>query len=86
MSIEISRVATDVGPRGTSRALYWVLGLLSLIQFGIVLPMAPTKVGVAIMAAWIALIWVVISFARGQFHYVVLMWVAIYPYCYYLFS
>jgi hypothetical protein len=79
-------MSTDVGPRWTSRALYWVLGLISLIPFGIVLPMAPTKVGVAIMGAWIALIWVAISFARGQFHYVVLMWVAIYPYCYYLFS
>jgi hypothetical protein len=28
----------------------------------------------------------VICFVRGQFHYVALMWVAVYPYCYYFFS
>ncbi len=38
------------------------------------------------MAAWIALIWIVISFVRGHFDYVTLVWVAVYPYCYYFFS
>jgi O-Antigen ligase len=76
----------DVGPPGTSRPLYWVLVLLSLIPLGIVLPMAPTKVGIAIIAGWTALIWIAVIFVRGQFHYVVLMWVAVYPYCYYLLS
>ena len=27
-----------------------------------------------------------ISFVRGQFHYVIPLWVAVYPYCYYFFS
>ena len=46
--------------------LYWVLVLLSLVPLCVVLPMAPTKVGVAIIGAWIALLWIAISFAaRG---------------------
>ena len=36
----------------------------------IVLPMAPLKVGVGVIAGWILLIWVAIAFVRGQFHYV----------------
>ena len=68
------------------RAVYWALVLLSLVPLVVVLPMAPTKVGIAVIAGWIALIWVVISFVRGRFHYVTLIWVAIYPYCYYFFS
>jgi hypothetical protein len=74
-----------VSPR-TIRALYWLLPLLSLVPLAIVLPAAPTGVGIAILVGWIALIWVAITFVRGQFHYVALLWVAIYPYCYYLFS
>jgi hypothetical protein len=75
-----------LGPPSASRTLYWGLVLLSFVPLVIVLPMAPTKMGIAIIAAWIALIWIAISFARGQFHYVVVLWVAVYPYCYYLFS
>lgn len=86
MSLELTGLSTDVGPRGTVRPLYWVLGLLSLVPLAIVLPMAPTKAGIAIIAAWTALLWVAISFLRGQFHYAVLLWVAVYPYCYYLLS
>jgi hypothetical protein len=47
---------------------------------------APTRAGIAIIAAWIAVIWIAISLIRGQFHYLVLLWVAVYPYCYYLLS
>ena len=68
------------------RPLYWVLVLLSLVPLCVVLPMAPTRVGIAIIAGWIALLWIAIGFARGQFHYFVLVWVAVYPYCYYFFS
>ncbi len=38
------------------------------------------------IVGWIALLWIAISFVRGQIHYVVPVWVAVYPYCYYLFS
>ena len=76
----------DIGPPGTTRPLYWVLVLLSLVPLCIVLPMAPVKVGIAVIAGWIALIWVAISILRGHFHYAVPIWVAIYPYCYYLLS
>jgi O-Antigen ligase len=68
------------------RVFYWLLVLLSLVPLAIVLPMAPTGIGIAILAGWIVLIWIAISFARSQFHYVIPIWVAIYPYCYYLFS
>lgn len=76
----------DVGPPSTMRLLYWVLGLLSLVPIAVVLPMAPTGIGIGIIAGWIALIWIAISFVRGQFHYVIPMWVAVYPYCYYFLS
>jgi hypothetical protein len=78
--------APDVGSPGTMRPLYWMLVLLSLAPTALVLPMAPTKIGIAILAGWIVLIWIAISFARGQFHYVVPLWVAVYPYCYYFFT
>jgi O-Antigen ligase len=68
------------------RPLYWALVLLSLVPLAIVLPMTPTKVGIAAVAGWAVLIWIAISFVRGQFHYVVLAWVAVYPYCYYFLS
>jgi hypothetical protein len=66
--------------------MYWPLVLISLMLVGIVVPMAPTKVGIAVVVAWILLIWITISFVRGRFHYFTLMWVAVYPYCYYFFS
>jgi O-Antigen ligase len=64
----------------------WLLSLISLVPVAIVLPMAPTKVGIAVLAGWITLIWVAISFVLGQFHTAVPAWVAIYPYCYYFLS
>src|ERR1700677_3039956 len=76
----------DVGSSGTMRPLYWMLVLLSVVPTAIVLPMAPTRIGIAILAGWIVLIWIAITFARGQFHYVAPMWVAVYPYCYYFFT
>ncbi len=78
--------AADIGPLRTARPLYWMLVLFSLVAVCVVLPMAPPKVGIAVIGGWIALIWVAISIARGNFHYVVLIWVAVYPYCYYLLS
>jgi hypothetical protein len=71
------------GPLSVMRLLYWLLVLFSLVPLCIVLPMAPLKVGIAVIAAWILLLWVAIAFLRGQFHYVVPCWVALYPYCYY---
>jgi hypothetical protein len=81
-----SKASTNIGPPGTMRPLYWTLVFLSLVPLTIVLPMAPTKVGVAIIAAWVALLWIAIAFARGEFHYAVPWWVALYPYCYSLLS
>jgi hypothetical protein len=78
--------APDVGPSGTTRALAWLLGLLSFFALAVLLPMSPTPVGIAIVGGWILLIWVAISFLRGRFDYVVLGWVAVFPYCYYYFS
>jgi O-Antigen ligase len=88
MSIELFRNSepTSIGPTGAMRTLYWVLVSLSLVPLCIVLPMAPVKIGIAIVAGWIALLWVAISFVRGHFHYVIPLWVAVYPYCYYFFS
>ena len=77
--------ATDIGPSGLMRPMYWALVLLSLVALCIVLPMTPTRIGVGVIAGWIVTIWVAISFLRGQFHYVVPVWVAFYPYCYYFF-
>jgi O-antigen ligase len=78
--------ASDIGAPDTTRLLYWVLVLFSLVPLCVVLPMAPLKVGIALLAAWVAMIWLVIIFVRGQLHYVALLWVAVYPYCYYFFS
>jgi hypothetical protein len=78
--------APDAGPSGTMRAVFWLLGLLSLLAIAILLPLSSTPVGIAILGGWIVLIWVAISFIRGQFDYVVLVWVAVFPYCYYFFS
>jgi hypothetical protein len=77
---------SNIGQPASTRSLYWMLVLLSLVPLCVVLPVAPTKVGVAVMAAWTVMIWVAISFIRGQFHSVVPLWVAFYPYCYYLFT
>ncbi len=66
--------------------LSWLLVLLSLVPLCVVLPMAPVKVGIAVIVGWIALLWIAISIVRGQFHYVIPLWVAVYPYCYYFFS
>ncbi len=68
------------------RPLYWMLVLLSLVPLCIVLPMAPLKVGIGAIAGWVLLLWVAIGFVRGQFHYVIPMWVALYPYCYYFLT
>jgi hypothetical protein len=78
--------APDGGPSGTRRALFWLLGLLSLLALAVLLPMSPTPVGIAILGGWILLIWIVISFIHDRFDYVVLVWVAVFPYCYYFFS
>jgi hypothetical protein len=79
-----TRVA-DIGQEGVP-PLFWLLALLSLVPLCVVLPMAPPRVGIAIVLGWAALLWIAISFARGQFHYFVLAWVAVYPYCYYFLS
>jgi hypothetical protein len=79
-----SRMA-DAGLEGVP-PLFWLLALLSLVPLCVVLPMAPPRVGVAIILGWSALLWIAIGFARGQFHYFVLAWVAVYPYCYYYLS
>src|ERR1700733_1902560 len=79
-------VATNIGLSATPRPLYWMLVLLSLVPLCVVLPLAPTRVGVGVIAAWVLLIWIAISFVRGQLYYLVPIWVALYPYCYYFFS
>jgi hypothetical protein len=68
------------------RPLYWMLVLLSLVPLCIVLPLAPLNVGIGAIAGWVMLLWVAIGFVRGQFHYVVPLWVAVYPYCYYFLT
>ncbi len=68
------------------RPLYWMLVLLSLVPLCIVLPMSPLNVGIGAIAGWVLLLWVAIGFVRGQFHYVVPLWVAVYPYCYYFLT
>jgi O-Antigen ligase len=68
------------------RPLYWMLVLLSLVPLCIVLPMAPLSVGIGAIAGWVLLLWIAIGFLRGQVHYVVPLWVAVYPYCYYLLT
>ena len=68
------------------RALPWLLGLLSLLALAVLLPMSSTPVGIAILGGWILLVWVAISFIRGRFDYVVLVWLAVFPYCYNVFS
>jgi hypothetical protein len=74
------------GTSATIHRLVWLLGLLSLGPLCIVVPMAPLKIGIAAIVGWTALLWIAISIARGHFHYVIPLWVAVYPYCYYFFS
>ena len=69
------------------RPLFWLLvSLISLVPLCLVLPLAPTRVGVVGIVVWTILLWIAIVFVRGQFHYVVPLWVAFYPYCYSLCS
>ena len=75
-----------IGKRGALHLVYWALGLLSVAALSTVVPSVSTKVGIAILVGWISLIWVAIIFTRDRFHYVALLWVAFYPYCYYFFS
>ncbi len=87
--MEFFRTKAEVPVFGTSATMHrlaWLLALLSLVPLCIVLPMAPLKIGIAIIVGWIALLWVAITIARGHFHYVIPLWVAVYPYCYYFFS
>ena|ERR1035438_3459122 len=78
--------APEFGTSATTQRIYWLLVMLSLIPLCIVLPMAPLKIGVSVIMGWIALLWIANSIARGHFHYVIPLWVAVYPYCYYFFS
>jgi hypothetical protein len=77
---------TGWGSPATTRLLYWMLVLLSLVPLCVMLPVLPTRTSVVIMAAWTIVIWIAISFARGQFHYITAIWVACFPYCYYFAS
>src|ERR1700760_2115815 len=70
---------------GGLRPLYWVLALFSLIPI-FVLPTVTTNTGVSLLTAWIGLLWISVIFIRGQFHNLAIIWVAVYPYCYYFFS
>src|ERR1700738_930905 len=78
--------APTFGTSATTQRLFWLLVSLSLVPLCIVLPMAPLKIGIAVIVGWTALLWIAISIARGHFHYVIPLWVAVYPYCYYFFS
>jgi O-Antigen ligase len=87
--MELFRSNTEAPVFGTSATMHrlaWLLALLSLIPLCIVVPIAPLKIGIAVIIGWIALLWIAISIARGHFHYVIPLWVAVYPYCYYFFS
>jgi hypothetical protein len=77
---------TNWGSAATTRLLYWMLVLVSLVPLCVVLPVSSTRTSVAIIAGWTVAIWVAISFARGQFHYITPLWVACFPYCYYFAS
>jgi hypothetical protein len=78
--------AREFGTAATMQRLSWLLLIFSLAPLCIVLPMASVRIGVATIIAWTALIWIAISFARSQFHYIVLAWLALFPYCYYFLS
>jgi hypothetical protein len=87
--MELSRhhfVETNIATPGGMRLLYWVLALLSFVPLGVVISMASTKISLAVIGAWTALIWIAISLVRGKFDYIVLAWVSVYPYCYYFLS
>jgi O-Antigen ligase len=79
-------LSPGLGSSDTLRPLAWMVGLLSVLLIVVVASIAPTMAGLIILSGWAVLIWVAISFLRAQFHYVVLTWVAVFPYCYYFFS
>jgi hypothetical protein len=78
--------ASGLGTSQPIGSFYWVLGFLCLASIVIVLPLFSTIAGIALIAGWIALLWTAIVLVRGKFQYVAILWVAIYPYCYYFFS
>src|ERR1700722_19313752 len=88
MSRALSREFGINGPGSlnTLRPFGWLLILLSLVPLCIILPMAPLTIGIGAIAGWTLILWVAIAWLRGQFHYVVPLWVAFYPYCYYFFT
>jgi hypothetical protein len=78
---------TKIWRSAVIRPVLWLLvPLLSLVPLCLVIPLASTKVGVGAIVVWTIVIWIAISIVRGQFHYVVPLWVAFYPYCYSLCS
>jgi hypothetical protein len=70
----------------TTRTLSWMLVLVSLVSLCVILPVFSTQTGVSVIAGWTILIWVATAFIRGQFHWIVPIWVACFPYCYYFAS
>jgi O-Antigen ligase len=66
--------------------LYWALVLLSLLPICVVLPVASTTTGIVAVTSWATLMWIAVAFVQRKFHYIVLVWLSVFPYCYYFFS
>jgi O-Antigen ligase len=73
------------GPPLGTRTLFWSVLLFSS-SILLLIPLIPTKFALLLVVAWVALMWVAISFIRSHFDYIVLAWLIVYPYCYYFFS
>ncbi len=70
----------------THKMSYWALVLLSFFVIGIALPVLSPPIGIASVAILAAMLWVAISFINDRVDVIALLWVAIFPYCYYFLS
>ena len=77
---------SDLTLASRPQRLFWALAAFSLIPLVILLPMASTRLGILVLAAWIAVLWIIITFIRDQVEHIALLWLACYPYGYYFLS
>ena len=74
------------GGRDPSRYIVPPLVGLSLLSIVWVLPHYSTKISLVVLAAWVGVLWVCICYAHAHFDWIALVWMAVYPFCYYFFT
>jgi hypothetical protein len=72
--------------RNVMRLIYWAVPACLAVALNIVAPTISTRAAATLFGGSVVLIWVAISFLRAKFHFVVLTWLTVFPFCYYFLS